>query len=953
MSDFFEKNARFARPRSARTAPNGEFHRGFPRIRGAWRSDARSQGSASQAPRRPFFARITLLTAAVGPLALPGPQTEVLRIPVSADTWISSAGRENEGNNGGSERLKLKSCQELTLLDLDPSALSGRVILQAQLHVQVRGPSPILRASVSSVASRWNEGRGRGYERESGASSFRWAETGRRPWGEPGGDVTDVILGAGHTRWSSHDATPPDANGWQSLEVDPAVVACRVAGLSHGFALFDDIGSEYTREGERFAYHPFPNRFLASRESGPDSAPYFTVVLGERDVEPPGAVLGLRLAQEGRELEWTVPSDVGPAGTLGFCVRFSSDETFEWDTAREVPQRLVALAGAVGSRAFASLRGLGLAPDEDVTFGVVALDAAGQRGPLRTVRARLPARVPAPGLVREDEPLARVRDAPRALGALAVAFRSTQGDVDTTSREPLASDESVLTQSGLRGEWLDFLVLLRGPLESFELEARFDDPSWRPRLALGRSVSTESGRCADPLEPWDGRSAIVRADPADTTVVVHVEVFVPRDAAPGIRSGRLRFQSGDESLEVPLTVLVLDLELPSQLSFVPEMNAYDLAPPPTERAWYALAHEHRVNLNVLRYDWKGRVHAGCAPLLLDGAFDWSAFDARFGPLLDARAFADGTRPGVPVENFYLPWNENWPVELEPHFAGGYWADRALDEEYWRAFAKSARALADHVQERGWRDTRFQFCLNDKIYHKGTSWSGSSAPWILDEPTHGQDFFALACFGRAFWRGVEPSGVDNVLFRVDLSRPQWAREWLDGLAGVRVVGSAFSAYRERVLDTKARFQEQLYLYATTNAPGTPNTMAVAWCLDAWCDGADGVIPWQTIGRESSWSRADPLALLYPPRAGAGAPVPSLRLKAFRRGQQDVELLELWRRRLGLPREAVAARVREIVDLGSNARARFEDDAGELVYPRVTPEALARLRAAAARALVPPR
>jgi hypothetical protein len=105
------------------------------------------------------------------------------------------------------------------------------------------------------------------------------------------------------------------------------------------------------------------------------------------------------------------------------------------------------------------------------------------------------------------------------------------------------------------------------------------------------------------------------------------------------------------------------------------------------------------------------------------------------------------------------------------------------------------------------------------------------------------------------------------------------------------------------------------------------MPVAWCIDAWSKGADGVIPWQTIGRAESWKHGDAQALLYPPRDGQpGPPRASLRLKAFRRGQQDVEMLEDLRRTYGVSRDEIARRVRAAVDLRSNSKARFEGDAG---------------------------
>ena len=73
------------------------------------------------------------------------------------------------------------------------------------------------------------------------------------------------------------DATPPDQEGWQRVQVDPRVVAARVAGLSFGFLIFDDTGSEWTRNGEAFAIRLFPNRFVYSREQNRSSAPYLRV----------------------------------------------------------------------------------------------------------------------------------------------------------------------------------------------------------------------------------------------------------------------------------------------------------------------------------------------------------------------------------------------------------------------------------------------------------------------------------------------------------------------------------------------------------------------------------------------------------------------------------------------------------------------------------------------------
>ena len=111
------------------------------------------------------------------------------------------------------------------------------------------------------------------------------------------------------------------------------------------------------------------------------------------------------------------------------------------------------------------------------------------------------------------------------------------------------------------------------------------------------------------------------------------------------------------------------------------------------------------------------------------------------------------------------------------------------------------------------------------------------------------------------------------------------------------------------------------YGSANAIGEPNGQAVAWCLDAWSLGADGVVPWQTIGTRDSWKKADRLALLYPsPWPDRAEPIPSIRLKAYRRGQQDVEYLALLARARGIPRWAVGHAVREALKPAATTRPR---------------------------------
>jgi hypothetical protein len=152
------------------------------------------------------------------------------------------------------------------------------------------------------------------------------------------------------------------------------------------------------------------------------------------------------------------------------------------------------------------------------------------------------------------------------------------------------------------------------------------------------------------------------------------------------------------------------------------------------------------------------------------------------------------------------------------------------------------------------------------------------------------------------------------FRVDVSRPQWQRPALDDVVGVYVVGGQVRRYSRWVSQRLERSGARGYWYGTPNRIAEPNTLAVAWCLNAWTLGLDGVVPWQTIGRPTAWSEPHELALLYP--GGDSEPaLPSLRLMAFTRAQQDVEYLNALVASAAIPRTTLEREVRERLGFGS--------------------------------------
>ncbi len=911
------------------------------------------------------------------------PTGQAVRVPVVRDTWVSSVKGEQDANLGGAKKLKTKGIQEFTLLDIDPDPLRGRVIHGAMLHLRCRSPkAPQRRLTVSTLASQWAQGTSWRYKTQPSSASFRWAKQAQRLWAHPGSDITAVINGEGHSMWRFADPTPPDAQGWQVVPVEPSVIAARVAGVSHGLVVFDDVGSEYTRRGDRFQYRLFPNRFVYSREAGQAYAPYLTVYFGDQDHQPPAAIEAVQssatdLPAGQASVSWITPPDAGPAETIGFHARFSTDPTFEWGSAREIPRYLIPMAAPPGQTVTMLLRDLGLSAKQTIHVGIQAVDAAGNVGPIATMRvvtADQPKRSginqgPAPVEPFVDRaPLPQLK-APGQTRGVSVCVIDALDKVNPVSGAMIPPQPKGYKQANhlwsakrrlvrlhaAKNEFVVFQIVLTGPTDGAIGEFTFDhDPAAhasQAKLLRLRHVKSNKGWLPDPLVPLGSQPIRIPAKdeniPDQTHAAFLAEVYVPHEAKAGTHTGTLRLACGGPPLTIQVQLHVWDFTLPDHLSFIPQMNCYALPAPPIERAYYRLAHEHRTCLNRLAYNWRGQVRSGHAPdrpNRKSGRFDWTRYDRRFGPLFDGSAFNDLPRRGVPIEAFYLPINENWPMDVNQAFKGSYWADEAFKPHYRKQLIDACRQFAKHCRDKGWDETFFEFYLNNKLFHKKDRWRAASAPWIFDEPVNTQDFWALRWYGTAFHEAVTPiRGNVKMAFRCDISRPQWQRDLLDGVLDINVVSGAFYQYRRRVLARKQRWGEMVYIYGGANGVTGSNVQSAAWCVDAWSQGADGVLPWQTVGNHASWRRADALSLFYPGQpVGLRGPIPSVRLKAYRRGQQDVEYLTILAETLAIPRWALGQEVRQRLGQQAQFHQASEHDAGQLRYDTLNPADLWALR-----------
>jgi len=500
----------------------------------------------------------------------------------------------------------------------------------------------------------------------------------------------------------------------------------------------------------------------------------------------------------------------------------------------------------------------------------------------------------------------------------------------------------------LRSTWKSLNI--EGNVKNISVNWRFDqNPGLKPKIFQSAyvNIADKKGKAAsilpDPLVPLKGTFSIPSTVgevqvPGQTNHSLVCELYVPHEEPPGKKRGKVFISSGQERLELDVDLMVWNFTLPNKLSFIPEMNAYGTVSPFKGYEYYKLAHEHRTCVNRLPYNWGGV--PSFAPKWNGCGFNWIEWDRKVGPLLDGSAFKDLPRKNEPVDVFYLPFNENWPVKIYDHYSPSYWADEAFDAQYPLALKQAFTAFAKQCNGKGWHDTIFQFYLNNKVYYRA-KYNKSSAPWLFDEPMNTQDFWALRWYGLLWHSAIHPvKGFAKMWYRSDISYSQFGRNILWGVMDVEYLGGnnpqkTRMKHDEQILQGKSYFAE----YGTANKIEDSNTQPVLWCLSAWAKGAMGVLPWQTIGSKNCWKKAEQTALFYP---HPGGPRPSVRLKAFTHGQQIVEYLTLLCDTYKMPRYAIVNWLNEIVNLEGIISKTYGGDAGTVAYKKVNPMKLWEIR-----------
>ncbi len=897
----------------------------------------------------PRFALVALLLSSGSVIAAE------LTLPITADTCISAFESERGLAAGSAPRLKLKGLENLILLDFDSTPLRGQVVERAELRLKATDDRVMVhKVGASTVAAAWSEGRG-GYEpATTGDPTFLRAAHPDLPWAGAGGIFLDVVFARGGTTWAQA-TVEKTADGWYRIPLEPRLLEACAAGLSYGLAVSDDSGQTMNIAKEVVPETNHGNNYFFAREQSNakpvlvvSTRPVTASARGVLRVQVQPWARGAGLTHGAAEITWPGPADANArAAIVGYRVRLGGKDLPRWrhptvppageavrllldglepqaTLAAEVD--IVGRGGVIIAAGTAQGRASAVLGTPLPLAVAVLVSPAGGAPPANAVGAVWAV----PDLVQVDPLTGTVREEPGV-----TVPSSVRSGTWSQANPAWSGADRTITVRAPRGAWAAFQVVcdaatadgawrvtpgdLRGPAGAVI-------PAAAVRLSRLWYQQVEGAWHPDPLVPLaagevfripDTRNAVT----GQRTQTVYVECFVPGAIATGDYRGTLAVDNGGAApLVLTMALTVTAPVIPPTTSFTWSMNSYGSPGAEfgragsaefltAERAFYALAHDHRTTLAVLGYSHAADFQDGVAwPLSGAGktmrVADWAGWDQRYGPLFDGSAFAGTTRPGVGLDHFYLPFMESWPTPMQEGYRWNElrWEDHwrlagavqdGFSQQYREQWVAVMRDLIAHLKSKPWA-TSFQVYLNDKYFYKqydrkrGKHGRGTSF-WLLDEPQHMDDFLALGFLGGLI---REAQGDDRrVIHRVDVSRPQWGRDVLDRVVDLNVTG-AFNDFRPWLEEWRERHQQRVWSYGGAPTSARSALAIVAQGLDLYTRGVDGFVPWLTLGDAGNWTRFEDTCVFYSGKPlGLTGACASLRLKAYRRAEEDISLLRL--------------------------------------------------------------
>lgn len=904
---------------------------------------------------------------------------------------VTSPDNETGTNAGLSERLKIKKYENQPLLKFDFSSIpEGATLTEAFFEVYVLENKPLNQISISTIHVDWNEGEGKWNDEgtpdinHTGAC-FVGPKGVKTKWSEAtNANFNHVIAGNGGNATSVSKAEHL-GEGKYKISV-PANVVMAAIENGQSFLITDATG---IFDG------PLSNGFICSREVKGKEPSLNVVWQKGRDLLAPAFKGKIETAPGPYEGSLVVRfPEVGDDGVEGTALGFKL-----FLDGKEVPRILLPRP----ARKLRAYLYKDLPVGKEIEVKLIAFDEAGNSVTLETKAKTCDKFV---GVLAEQlkvnqgvvvAPLTNTVFSAKLLDGETL-FDPITGKISPKQQRSLSKDNLPVEKNilpAVRGEIVGAQIqigLIGDNKELKDIEIKASDlkgsngeiPASNIELFREHFVLVKDVWVADILPTINTGEKL--SIPSQKNLVdqkylmVFMDVIIPPTAKAGVYQGLVTISSGANTSTLPFVVDVRDIVMPDELSFIVEMNAYGHNDNINIfHETYRLCHKHRLSYNPLGYGHT-RPGTNTTPKLNNAdkpedlkIVDWSTYDNFYGPLFSGEIAKDLPRKGVPASHFYLPFHDAWPYSLqksapklfEGRVALGAKPDKEKKEKYlqwvnylavndlmiadhfnqdWRkALEVVATQFREHFKTKGWTKTKMQIFNNHKYYFP----NGSQSLWTMDEPQYGRDYHALNYMYKMQDEALSKEGITTQI-RTDVSRPASMGDKMDDTRsydkteGLYVVSSAISSERHLLEDILATSKSAVWWYGGGTGAETDPLAVNALFLSRWSMGASGGMPvYMVEGGSNKWTETDPLRVLRY-HEESKMPVASFRMKAYRRGQQDIELYNLLSKKPGFNRHHINKLFEKEISLKQVTISKGPEDPGYTTFEGLDSVSFDRIR-----------
>ena len=905
-----------------------------------------------------------------------------------------------EINFGAATELSLKGNDSVILARYNIDRIHGWTISKVTWHGKLRhGQARAL--GFSALTADWEEGKGTVKEPSIGGATCRWADFKTKPWREKHTPLTHLIRGNGQSliAYASLPKAISEEDQWVSVQVDPRVLQALVAGAANTIAITDEKGQigvptiiASREDTNNCHYFEVEGGVIDIAAAGP--------ITGLKAYAHPAL---RRKNTAGALLTWTAPGDDANTGqAFLYEVRYASGPT-QFENAVSLPPYKIPWPQPQGQKDQMIIENLepdtmytffirardeagkagpvskvSLKTPPPVAYPKIPMSDSYEAAPIDIVANVFSLRVT--DEMVDADPISGALGDPPSPWQKGPVERSSLWDRDArTIHLRAAQNETVGFIMAFTRKAADFPKLtfnvqdFQGPKAAIPSKQLQLYRIWYTQSTSPRTGLKWRGDALIAIESTLSLKSLDNAVPRQKTQSVYAELHVPSDAEQGTYRGQIILTRDDGSEnKVNVTLDVLPIRLPDEPRFTLELpvpfsiamlyrkdlaNLNDAAP--IEQMYQEIAHDHRCTLAFVPYDRNGTFPEQVIPPSYGKGVNfsissWTDWDQRFGSYLSGAAFVGTDRGQVPVSHWILPIFENWPTPLADGylcaneeivcadglnvFAGasdGIYS--CMNSDYWRAFRAALKQFADHFKTLNGQTTMAHVWLNNGPI---ANYNGKAPPWFLGNPLYRDDFLALEAFAQMS-ESEAPSFPDHrFAFRINVpdaaALAQYGLQQFSILSVADMSSAAWRLLRKRTALTGETLWMQMGALPLEDNTVEIETIGLRYLLE----GADGWTIRDVIGRPEHLTRARPQSLFYCGLPlNIEGPLPSLRLKALRRAQQDFEYLLLLQEKMNWTRGQLAEFVYQTVP-------RLEES------PTLSSDEMCRLRFAAQEVLKNP-